>query len=155
MFLHGRKQDQLTAGEDAEICYRVLFAGYKIVYSPKLTFKHFLTNERLTWDYLKKLHTGFAKMNVVLNLYEKALNSEISKLSYFNWLKNAFYYWGIYLKYWPKHYSAYKKGEGTIEEIHHLTWKNIAKSYFEYNFQTNAIYHKIFLLKNQLHRSDS
>ena len=154
MFLHGRKQNQLTAGEDGEICYRIILEGYLILYSPQLTFKHFLEAKRLTWDHLKKLHIGFAKMNVVLNLYEKAINSESPKLSYFNWLKKASYYWGVYLKYWPKHYSAYKNGEGTIEEIHHLTWKNIALSYFEYNFQTVAMYHKIFLLKNQIRRPD-
>jgi len=149
MFLQGRKKNKLSAGEDGEICFRIRLAGYQILHAPELTFKHFLISERLTWDYLKKLHIGFAKMNVVLNLYEKALNSESSKLSYFNWLKKAFYYWGIYLKYWPKHYLAYKKGEGSVEEIHHLTWKNIALSYFEYNFQTVAIYREIIALKKQ------
>jgi len=149
MFLHGRKQNQLTSGEDGEICYRIILEGYQVLYSPQLKFKHFLITQRLTWDYLKRLHIGLSQIFVVINLYEKALNAESSKLSYFNWLKKAFYYWGIYLKYWPKHYLAHKNGEGSIEEIHHLTWKNIALSYFEYNFQTVAIYRKIIAFKKQ------
>jgi len=147
LFLHGRKQNHLSAGEDSEIYLRLRLAGYKILFSPQLTFKHFLSTKRLTWTYVKKLYIGFAYTHVVLNLYEEALASENNELPFFYWLKKAFYHGGIYLKYWPKHYAAYKKGEGTVEEIHHLTWKNIAISYIAYNFETNAIYRKIFLLK--------
>ena len=154
MFLHGRKQNHLSSGEDAEICLRVRLAGYKILYSPQLTFQHFLTKKRLTWDYLKKLSIGFAQTNVVLCLYERALNSQKPELSPFYWLKKGLYYWGIYLKYWPKHYSAYKNGEGTIEEIHHITWSTIAKSYWRYNFKTIKIYNKIIALKNEHFKSN-
>ena len=153
MFLHGRKGGQLSAGEDSEICYRVRLAGHHILYSPSLTFSHFLPKGRLNWPYLKKLSAGFAKTFVVLNLYEKVLNEGNERLSLFYWMKKAFYYWGIYIKYWPKHYSAYKKGEGTIEEIHNLTWKNIALSYFEYNFETVTIYKKIAELKENISRT--
>jgi glycosyltransferase involved in cell wall biosynthesis len=147
MILHGRKQQQLTAGDDAEICFRMRLAGYKILFSPELTFQHFLTVKRLNWNYLKKLHTGFARSHVILKLYERALNSDDNKLPLFYWLKQALYYWGIYLKYWPKHYSAYRKGEGTIEEIRHITWKNIALNYFEYNFKTVTMYRIISAFK--------
>jgi glycosyltransferase involved in cell wall biosynthesis len=147
MFLHGRKQDELTSGEDTEICYRVRLAGYRILYSPQLVFTHFLTVKRLTWAYLLKLHAGLAKSFVVLNLYEKATGSEKTTLPIFYWLKKALYYGIIYLKYWPQQYAAYKKGEGTIEEIYHVTWKNIAANYFEYNFKTVLIYRKITIFR--------
>jgi len=154
LFLHGRKLNQLTAGDDAEMCMRVRLAGYDILYSPQLKFKHFLPDNRLKWDYLKKLYIGFAKTHVAINLYEKVLNSQSATINPFYWLKKGLYYWGIYLKYWPKHYSVYKKGEGTIGEIHHLTWKNIAVSYFEYNIKTVIIFREITALKNQISRSD-
>lgn len=149
MFLNDRKENQLTSGGDSEICYRIQLAGYQILYSSQLTFKHFLPVKRLTWDYIKKLHVGFAKTNVILNLYERALNSSNPKLPYFYWLKKAFYYWGIYIKYWQKQYSIYKIEKGSIEEIHHLTWRTIALSYLKYNFKTVAIYKDIFLLKTK------
>ena len=147
MFLHGRKQAELTSGEDSEICFRVRLAGYQILYSPKLIFTHFLTAKRLTWAYLLKLHVGLAKSFVVLNLYEQAAISEKTTLPAFYWLKKALYYVIIYLKYWPLQYTAYKKGEGTIEEIYHVTWKNIALNYFEYNFKTTSIYRKITVFR--------
>ena len=150
LFLSGRKKNALSSGEDSEICFRIRFAGYKIMYSPDLTFKHFIPANRLTWDYLKKLHAGLAKSYVVLNLYEKALNTSGSELPLFYWLKKGMYYWGIYLKYWPKHYRAYKKREGTTGELHHLTWKNIAASYLAYNFKTAEIYKRVITLKKSL-----
>ena len=149
LFLHDRKQTQLSSGGDTELCFIIRREGYEVLYSPQLTFRHFLTNKRLTWDYLKKLHTGFAKSHVVLNLYEKALNSERTGLSYFYWLKKGMYYCFIYLRYWPKHYAAYRSAEGTTGEIHHITWKNIAVSYFQYNFKTIGIYNKIIALGQQ------
>jgi len=148
MFLNDRKKQELSSGGDSEICYRARIAGYKILYTPQLTFKHYITTNRLTWHYLKKLHIGFAKSFVVLNLYGKALGTEKHKLAVFYWLKKALYYWGIYIKYWPKHYLAYRKHEGTNEEILHITWKNIAIDYFAYNFKTTGIYSELVALKN-------
>jgi len=154
MFLHGRKGKNLSAGEDSEICYRIRLAGHHILYSPLLTFRHFLTPGRLTWPYVKKLHAGLANTFVVLSLYEKALQTEAPDLPAFYWLKRSFYYWGIYIKYWHGHYNAFKKGEGTLEEIHHLTWLNIARSYFEYNFKTRGIYRRIARLKDHHIRAE-
>jgi len=147
LLLHGRKQNSLSAGDDAEICIRIRMAGYKILYSPQLTFKHFLPGKRLTWEYLKKLHTGFAQMHVIINLHERALDYGYAKLPAFYWLTRAWYFWGIYIKYWPKHHRAYSKTIGTIDEIHHITWGSIGASYLKYNFKTIGIYKQIIALK--------
>jgi glycosyltransferase involved in cell wall biosynthesis len=146
--LPDRKKNQLTAGGDGEICLRVRLTGYKILYSPSLTFKHFLPTKRLNWQYLKKMHIGFAQTNVVINLYEEALNTGKAKLSAFYWLKKVFYYAGIFLKYWPKQYAVYSKTEGTIDEINHLTWRIIAVNYLKYNFKTISMYNNIISFKH-------
>ncbi|ASU36794.1 glycosyltransferase family 2 protein [Mucilaginibacter xinganensis] len=147
MFLDDRKEKELSAGGDSELCGRVRLSGYKILYTPLLTFRHYITSTRLTWAYLKKLHIGFAKSHLVLNLYNEALTSTSQQLPSLYWLKKALYYWGIYLKYWPRHYLAYRTTEGTNEEIHHITWKNIGLNYFAYNFKTSQIYSKVVDLK--------
>ena len=147
-FLTDRQGKNLTAGGDSEICFKVKLLGYKIAYLPELKFKHYISNDRLDWEYFKKLHIGFSKSFVVLNIYEKALNSQSSTLPPFYWLKNALYYWGIYLKYWPKHFRAYSTTIGTVDEIHHITWSTIAKSYLRYNLKTKAIYREIMSLKS-------
>lgn len=146
-FLSDRNKKNLSAGGDTELCFRAKLAGYEVWYCPELTFKHFLHPDRLTWDHLKKLHAGFAESHVIINLYERALNNDHSRLPVFYWLKKALYYTGIYLKYWPMHYSAYKNGEGTVEELRHITWKIIALNYFEYNFKTLSIYQNIIMHK--------
>lgn len=148
LYLDGRKQDNLTAGEDGEICCRVRLAGYQILFSPQLTFKHFLPPNRLTWSYLKKLHIGFAKSYLVINLYESVLNNK--KLKPFYWLKQTLYFGGIYLKYWPGYYFNITKDDRETKEIHLLTWKNIALTYISYNFKTIKIHNEIRALKDQL-----
>lgn len=143
--LIGRKGNKLSAGEDSELCYQVGIVGYKIWYDQRLTFKHFIPKGRLEWEYLKKLHVGFSKSSIVLDLYKKVIKGE--KVSHFFWIKQAFYFLGIYLKYWPKHYNVYKKGEGSIEEIHHENWKAQAKEYFRLNFKLKKYYESIKPIK--------
>ena len=149
LFLTGRKKDSLSAGEDSELCLRMRLAGYRIKYIPELTFKHYLPQSRLQWRYLKKLHIGFAKTNVIVNLYQHALRSSDVKLSAFYWFKKWFYFSVIYIKYWPKQYTVYHQGEGNIEELHHLTWKYIAVEYLKLNFKIATIYRQIINLKQK------
>jgi len=149
-FLSDRKMGQLSSGGDSELCYQFKFSGYKIWYDEGLKFKHFIPKNRLEWNYLKKLHLGFAKTYVILNLYEKAISDEFKELPSFYWLKKAFYYIGIYLKYWSKHYNEYQKGEGSIYEIHHITWRTIGFDYLKQNFKTVDYYKKIYEMKQSL-----
>ena len=44
------------SGEDNEMCYALVFGGYKIWYDARLRFQHFIPAERLTWQYLRKTH---------------------------------------------------------------------------------------------------
>ena len=145
--LHGRRNIQLTSGEDSELCYKLRLAGYDIYYSSKLTFRHLIPANRLSWTYLQKLNIGLAETFVILNLYERALNSNKKHLSAFYWLKQLFYFTAIYIKYWFPYYKIYKNTEGTVEEIRHMVWKNIAFSYLKHNFKTVRLYKTILRLK--------
>jgi glycosyltransferase involved in cell wall biosynthesis len=147
-FLSGRSKKKLSAGDDAEMCFRTRLSGYKIYWSPRLTFQHYLVHNRLKWENVKKLHTGFASSFVIINLYKKALTGSSVNLSSFYWLKQSFYYGGIFLKYWPKQFKAYKDKQGTVEEIRHLMWKRIALDYLNYNFKTLSIFKNIQSLTN-------
>ena len=68
-FLTGRHGDQLTAGEDAEYCQRLILKGYTLYYSEELLFHHFMPNARLSLAYKEKLFAGFNESNKVLNKY--------------------------------------------------------------------------------------
>ena len=68
-FLTGRYGDQLTAGEDAEYCQRLILKDYRLFYSDSLIFHHFMPAGRLTLTYKEKLFDGFIESNKVLDKY--------------------------------------------------------------------------------------
>ena len=149
MLLLGRKQNRLTAGEDSELCIRVRMLNLKILFTPSLTFGHFLPTKRLNWTYLKAMHKGFARSFVIINLYQRALTTSDTKLPLFYWLKEAFYFCGIFLKYLPKQYSHGFQSIGNTNAINSLTWRTMALNYLKYNFRTIGIYKRIISIKNE------
>jgi hypothetical protein len=148
--LTGRNRKILSAGEDSELCYLVRLAGYKIWCDNRLQFKHFIPKVRLSWDYLKRLHIGFAKSNVIINLYDFAVNTNCKPLPKLYWLKRAGYYLGITIKYWSKQYSVYKEGDGSVDEINHITWRVIGLEYLKHNWRVKRYYKSICSLKVKL-----
>ena len=50
----GRRGNILTSGDDGEINAWFIFAGYRVFYSDRLEFKHYMPTERLTDDYFHK-----------------------------------------------------------------------------------------------------
>jgi glycosyltransferase involved in cell wall biosynthesis len=68
-FLSDRKGKSLTSGGDVELNHAMTLAGYKIWYEEQLVFQHFLPKERLTWEYMKRLHRGFGFSSSLLLPY--------------------------------------------------------------------------------------
>lgn len=62
----GRKGNELSSGEDVEICLLISLLGYDIWYSPQLKFQHFIPKARLSDDYLFRLYKGFGRANAML-----------------------------------------------------------------------------------------
>jgi glycosyltransferase involved in cell wall biosynthesis len=67
--LTGRKGQQASSGEDIELFFALLIAGYRIFFSPKLTFKHFIPKERLTEDYIYRLHSQGYRNSTIMGAY--------------------------------------------------------------------------------------
>ncbi|HEY0653546.1 MAG TPA: glycosyltransferase [Chryseosolibacter sp.] len=51
----GRQGKRLLSGEDIELVIGLQMLAYQVVYSPTLTFTHFIEAKRLTWKYLTSL----------------------------------------------------------------------------------------------------
>jgi glycosyltransferase involved in cell wall biosynthesis len=84
--LSDRKGSSLSSGGDLEICYVLKIAGLKLFYLDTISYQHFIPKERLTTDYLKKLHDGIGRSNVLLGVYQYILNDwDINKK--FIWLR--------------------------------------------------------------------
>ncbi len=67
--LTDRKGNELSSGGDSEMCLRFVIVGYKLYYTGKLKFKHFITSNRLTIAYREKLWAGFWESATVLDKY--------------------------------------------------------------------------------------
>jgi glycosyltransferase involved in cell wall biosynthesis len=73
--LTGRKGEKNTAGDDTEICNRIILMGYHLLYDERLHYKHFIPAVRLTEEYLNQMKKGFETSYGVLTLYSECISA--------------------------------------------------------------------------------
>jgi glycosyltransferase involved in cell wall biosynthesis len=73
-FLEDRKGTSLSSGGDHELCYALSISGYDIWYDERLRFSHFITKERLTWEYFIRYARESATCFDVLTSYKMVAN---------------------------------------------------------------------------------
>lgn len=76
--LTDRKGGQLSSGGDYELCLAIAIIGYDIWYDDQLRFTHFITRERLTWDYFLRYAGESSRcFNVIQSYKVVASNTRI------------------------------------------------------------------------------
>ncbi|MDR1682034.1 MAG: glycosyltransferase family 2 protein [Candidatus Symbiothrix sp.] len=70
MLLVGRKGNLLLAGDDSEMCRRILLMGYRLFYDEALHFSHFIPPARLTKEYREGLRKGIIQSTPILGKYD-------------------------------------------------------------------------------------
>jgi glycosyltransferase involved in cell wall biosynthesis len=90
--LSDRRGAQLSSGGDHELCYALAIMGYEIWYDPRLQFLHYITRERLTWDYFMRYAKESSMCFDVLTSY-KMIASELTahSFSHFVWFRDLVY----------------------------------------------------------------
>lgn len=68
--LTDRKGNSLSSGGDTEICLAIRNEGWKIWYDHRIKFKHYISDNRLSWNYLQKLFRGFGQASPGLDRYQ-------------------------------------------------------------------------------------
>ena len=68
--LTDRKGAELSSGGDYELCLALAIVGYDIWYDDQLRFTHFITRERLTWDYFLRYAVESSKCFNVIESYK-------------------------------------------------------------------------------------
>lgn len=68
--LSDREGGVLTSGGDYELCYALSIIGYDIWYDERLQFKHFITRNRLTWEYVKRYVNESSRCFEILASYK-------------------------------------------------------------------------------------
>jgi glycosyltransferase involved in cell wall biosynthesis len=76
--LYDRRGQELSAGGDAELCYALRLAGWRLWYEPRLQLDHFMTPERLNWGYLRRVSRGFGAATAGFDSYEMAIKGKPS-----------------------------------------------------------------------------
>lgn len=65
----GRNGTKLLAGDDAEICMRIILLNYELYYNDALQYKHFMSSFRLEKKYYNKMVEGFQESNGMMYSY--------------------------------------------------------------------------------------
>jgi glycosyltransferase involved in cell wall biosynthesis len=82
--LTDRSPNKLSAGGDYEFCFAIALAGYTIWYHENLSFKHFMSKERINWNYLIRLIREGVQSFDVLIPYRIRVGLNSKSLLYFN-----------------------------------------------------------------------
>lgn len=106
--LLGRTGKILSSGDDSEICKWVLLMDYKIWYSNQLVFSHFISEKRLTNEYVKKLYEGHYRSQDILSVYNWYISRNIKQLLDNLNLRMRFYYLRKSLRYFLKGNKQWK-----------------------------------------------
>jgi len=87
--LPDRIADKLTSGGDTELSYAIRLVGYKLWYSEKLNFYHYLPSNRLTEQYLLRIMSSMSYCSGLLIIYNYLLQGK--RVGTFTWFKDANY----------------------------------------------------------------
>lgn len=68
--LTDRRGVELSSGGDYELCLALAIRGYDIWYDDRLRFIHYITRERLTWEYFKRYAYESSKCFNVITSYK-------------------------------------------------------------------------------------
>lgn len=74
--------NSLMSSGDHELCLALKLVGYKIFYSKKIQFKHFIPKARTTISYYKNLFYSFGKSEAMLFIYTTSDNVNSIKNDY-------------------------------------------------------------------------
>ena len=86
----GRQGEQnLTAGEDDELCFAALLMGYEVWYAAGLRLRHHMAAGRLTEAYRDRLYYASARSTARLNAYRNALWGNPAGTAAINLLKDT------------------------------------------------------------------
>jgi glycosyltransferase involved in cell wall biosynthesis len=75
--LVGRVGEQLSSGDDTELCMRLVVMGYKLYYDERLFYYHFIPANRLSLAYITNLEESFKKTYGIQTLYSELIHNFI------------------------------------------------------------------------------
>ena len=75
-FCSDRVGKSLSSGGDSELSMALVLAGYDVYFSNALRLQHFITADRISWEYMNKLVSGINSALPILFFYYHVCRSE-------------------------------------------------------------------------------
>ena len=148
----------LSGGEDLELCHAMQLAGYDLWYDDRLTFIHYMYQERLNWEYLLKLGKSTATSSLTTIVYYFVFRYPDLSEKKFIYLYYKRIIWVILqIKKKPValfHYMFRTEQEGYTDSFEMLRLINNFKTSLFRKKQALDIFRKIMRFKNSLRNSD-
>jgi len=143
--LTDRKGAELTSGGDYELCLALAMMGYDVWYDERLRFTHYITAERLTWEYFLKYAYESSKSFNVISSYKMVLAN--GKMRTHPWLalsRNLLVCWKIFMTINLERLLTRPKRRGCSLYFRHLIFKYKLMAYFV-KFREMVIAHRHIL----------
>lgn len=146
-----RKGRQLSSGGDYELCYALYILGYDIWYDDQLRFKHYITRERLNWDYFMRYAKESAECFEVLSSYHAIADDMlINKLTLGHIARNAFYTFRRFIRINTKRLFAKKNSdEARMLYFRHYVLSYKLRAYMIRFNEMIRIHEKIFEFRDK------
>jgi len=95
----------LAPGDDTELGMVMRLAGYKLWFTPDLTFKHLLPEGRLNWDYVQRMFRGFGVASITISIYRAILKGDGDNPAH-RWKRQLLRYLYIYTRLRVKYFFS-------------------------------------------------
>lgn len=143
--LTDRRGVELSSGGDYELCLALAILGYDIWYDERLRFTHFITRERLTWEYYKKYAFESSKGFNVLSSYKMiAGNTPANQLPWLAVFRNFLVCTRIFLGINVRRLYGQGRHLQRAQYFRHLIFKYKLMAYFVM-FREMVNTHKLIL----------
>jgi glycosyltransferase involved in cell wall biosynthesis len=131
--LTDRKGNDLSSGGDYELCFALAILGYEIWYDDRLHFVHFITRERLTWDYFMRYAKESAACFDILSSYSSiADNPVVNRYPFIFITRNFFYFLRRFIRMNLKRLvNSSESDYGKMLYFRHTVLKHKLKAYLE------------------------
>lgn len=109
-----------------ELSQAMLLIGYKLWFSPSITFRHFMPAGRISWEYLGRLIEAFGRSDIVTFQYRSYLNifNSYKKTIYRYYSLNLIYAIYRYIKTFPfSQILSWKSTEGKKKILGHKRYQ--------------------------------
>jgi glycosyltransferase involved in cell wall biosynthesis len=136
---------ELSSGGDYELCFALAIMGYDIWYDERLQFTHFITRERLSWEYYIRYAYESSKCFNVLTSYRMvAAKKEITRKPWLLLCRNFLVCSKIFISTNLKRMVTRHQGLQRALYFQHLIFKYKMVAYF-FKFREMVNTHKAIL----------